>query len=243
METDMKLALITGGSRGIGREITRLFAAKGYKTIFLYNNSADAASSLSKECGAIGLRCDVSDPAEAEAACREIVNKYGCPDVLVNNAGVSYIGLFTDMSINDWYKVINTNLSAVFFFSKEIAKGMVSRHSGRIINIGSVWGNYGASCEAAYSASKAGVRGFTSALAKELGPSGITVNCVEPGVIMTDMCADFDGQTLDELKNSTSLCRLGTPADVANAVYFLASDEASFITGQFLGVDGGFPFG
>ena len=120
---------------------------------------------------------------------------------------------------------------------------MISRHSGRIINIGSVWGNYGASCEAAYSASKAGVRGFTSALAKELGPSGITVNCVEPGVIMTDMCADFDAQTLDELKNSTSLCRLGTPADVANAVYFLASDEASFITGQFLGVDGGFPFG
>ena len=239
----MKLALITGGSRGIGREITRLFSAKGYKTIFFYNNSESAAKTLSEETGAIAVKCDVSDPDAVKNACEMILNRYGCPDVLVNNAGVSNIGLITDLSNNDWYKVINTNLSSVFFLTKEIAKGMVLRHSGRIINIGSVWGNYGASCEAAYSASKAGVRGFTSALAKELGPSGITVNCVEPGVIMTDMCADFDEQTLEELKNSTSLCRLGTPADVANAVYFLASDEASFITGQCLGVDGGFPFG
>lgn len=239
----MKLALITGGSRGIGREITKLFAAKGYKTLFFYNNSADAAKQLSEETGAIGLKCDVSDPEAVSAVCAKVLEEYGCPDVLVNNAGISKIGLFTDLSTNDWYQIINTNLSSVFFLSKEIAKGMVSRHSGRIINIGSVWGNYGASCEAAYSASKAGVRGFTSALAKELGPSGITVNCVEPGVIMTDMCASFDDETLEELKNASSLCRLGTPADVANAVYFLASDEASFITGQFLGVDGGFPFG
>ena len=239
----MKIALITGGSRGIGREITRLFASKGYKTVFLYNSSSDAAQNLSDETGAIGLQCDVSEPAAVEAVCRKVVNEYGCPDVLVNNAGISHIGLFTELSNNDWYKIRDTNLSSVFFISREIAKGMISRHSGRIINIGSVWGNYGASCEAAYSASKAGVRGFTSALAKELGPSGITVNCVEPGVILTDMCAHFDEQTLDELKSSTSLCRLGSPEDVANAVYFLASDEASFITGQFLGVDGGFPFG
>lgn len=239
----MKLALITGGSRGIGREITKLFSAKGYKTVFFYNNSVDAAKQLSDETGAIGIRCDVSDSETVKNACQQVFSEHGCPDVLVNNAGVSKIGLFTELSNNDWYEIINTNLSSVFFLSREIAKGMISRHSGRIINIGSVWGNYGASCEAAYSASKAGVRGFTSALAKELGPSGITVNCVEPGVIMTDMCASFDESTLDDLKSSTALCRLGTPADVANAVYFLASDEASFITGQFLGVDGGFPLG
>jgi len=239
----MKTVLVTGGSRGIGREIVKLFATKGFKAVFFYNKSEAEAHSLMSETGAVGIKCDVSVVEALEKACKDLIENYGCPDVLVNNAGISKFGLFTETANKDWYEIINTNLSSAFFVSREIAKGMISRHSGRIINIGSVWGNYGASCEAAYSASKAGVRGLTSALAKELGPSGITVNCVEPGVIMTEMNACFDEETLSSLKDSTSLCRLGTPKDVANAVYFLASDEASFITGQFLGVDGGFPLG
>ncbi len=239
----MKTVLVTGGSRGIGREIVKLFTLKGFRAVFFYNKSEAEAQSLMSETGAIGIKCDVADCEAVEKACKAVTENYGCPDALVNNAGISKIGLFTETTNKDWYDVINTNLSSMFFVSREIAKGMISRHSGRIINIGSVWGNYGASCEAAYSAPKAGVRGLTSALAKELGPSGITVNCVEPGVIMTEMNACFDEETLSSLKDSTALCRLGTCADVANAVYFLDSDEASFITGQFLGVDGGFPLG
>ena len=161
-------------------------------------------------------------------------------DILVNNAGISETGLFTDMSGADWRRVIDTNLSSAFFLSRDVSREMIKQKSGRIINIGSVWGRCGASCEVAYSASKAGVRGLTLSMAKELGPSGITVNCVEPGVIATDMNSHFDSETMRELCDETPLCRIGQPEDVANAVMFLASDKASFITGQMLGVDGGF---
>lgn len=239
----MKSALITGGSRGIGKAITECFAKNGYTAVFLYAKNNEAAKATALESGAAAIRCDVSDPASVREACAEVEKLIGAPDVIVNNAGISNISLFQDVSDSQWSGIINTNLSSAFYVCRYFAPAMIQRHSGRIINIGSVWGKHGASCEVAYSASKAGLRGLTSALAKELGPSGITVNCIEPGVIMTDMCASFDEDTLNELKNATSLGRLGTPEDVANAVLFLASDAASFITGQFLGVDGGFPLG
>ena len=161
-------------------------------------------------------------------------------DVLVNNAGISLVGLFTDLRDEEWQRIANVNLGGAVIAAREVSRIMVSNHAGRIINVGSVWGRVGASCEVAYSATKAGLEGLTKALAKELGPSDITVNCIEPGVIATDMNRCFDTETLNALCDETPLCRIGTPEDVAEAVVFLASDAASFITGQILGVDGGF---
>ena len=236
----MKTALISGGSRGIGAECVRAFADCGYQTAFLYRSNEEKANLLAKETGAIAIKCDVSEPCEVHAALEKVKNELGDVDVLVNNAGVSFIGLIQDTDDATYRKVLDTNLSGAFYLCREVAPAMIKNGGGRIINIGSVWGKYGASCEVAYSASKAGLRGLTTALAKELGPSGITVNCIEPGVIKTDMNAHFDEQTLADLADATPLCRLGTPRDVADAVIFLASDKASFITGQCIGVDGGF---
>ena len=164
----------------------------------------------------------------------------GSVDVLVNNAGVSSQKLFTDITDEEWRRTIGVNLDGVFYCCREALKSMISRKSGVIINISSMWGEVGASCEVHYSASKAGVIGLTKALAKEVGMSGIRVNSITPGVIMTDMMSDFDENTINELKSETPLNRLGTPEDIARAALFLASDEASFITGQTLGVNGGF---
>lgn len=161
-------------------------------------------------------------------------------DVLINNAGVSSQKLFTDITDDDWRKTIGVNLDGVFYCCREVLPQMISRKNGVIINISSMWGEVGASCEVHYSASKAGVIGLTKALAKEVAPSGIRVNCISPGVIMTDMMSGFDDNTIEELKSETPLQRLGTPEDIASAALFLASDEASFITGQTLGVNGGF---
>lgn len=236
----MKTVLISGGSRGIGAACAELFAKNGYNVAFLYKSSDEKALNLAKALDAFAIKCDVCSSSEVKDAVNKVIERYGAIDVLVNNAGISYIGVFDSMTDGEWSSVINTNLSAAFYLCREVASGMIGAKYGRIINIGSVWGKYGASCEVAYSASKAGLRGLTLSLAKELGPSGITVNCVEPGVIETDMNAHFDEQTLGELADATPLCRLGTPMDVANAVLFLASDSASFITGQCVGVDGGF---
>ena len=161
-------------------------------------------------------------------------------DVLVNCAGVAQIKLFTELTDADWDRMISTDLSGSFYTCRAAAREMVKAHYGRMVNIGSVWGRVGASCEVHYSAAKAGIRGLTMALAKELGPSGITVNCVEPGVIDTEMNAILDEETRRTLAEETPLCRIGSTGDIADAVFFLASDRASFITGQCLGVDGGF---
>lgn len=161
-------------------------------------------------------------------------------DVLVNNAGVSSQKLFADITDEDWKKTTGVNLDGVFFCCREALKPMISKKNGVIINISSMWGEVGASCEVHYSATKAGVIGLTKALAKEVAPSGIRVNCITPGVIMTDMMADFDEKTVNELREETPLGRLGTPEDIAGAALFLASEDASFITGQVLGVNGGF---
>lgn len=236
----MKRVLITGGSRGIGAACVRKFRAAGDEVVFLYNKSVAQARALAEETGAIAIQIDVADGEALAVAVREAERRLGGIDVLVNNAGISLVGLLTDMSDDEWKRLLDVNLSAAVIASREASRKMVNQKSGRIINIGSVWGRVGASCEVAYSATKAGLEGLTRALAKELGPSGITVNCVEPGVIATDMNAGFDEATLSALCEETPLCRIGQPEDVANAVFWLASEGASFVTGQILGVDGGF---
>ena len=232
--------LITGGSRGIGKATVKRFAAEGHTVAFIYRNSDAAAKSLSEETGAFSIKADISNPTEAEGAVLTALSRLGGIDVLINNAGISEIKLFTDISNDSWEKMLATNLSGAFYVTREVSKSMISKKFGRIINIGSMWGKTGASCEVHYSASKAGLRGMTMALSKELGPSGITVNCIEPGVIATEMNACIDEETLSSLIDETPLCRLGTPDDVAALAYFLASNEAGFITGQVIGVDGGF---
>ena len=232
--------LITGGSRGIGEACVRAFCQKGNSVAFLYHTNHERAKTLADQTGAIAICADVSNSTSATAATQKAIEELGGIDVLVNNAGISQIKLFSDITDEDWRKMIDTNLSGAFYISREASRIMVTQHSGRIINIGSMWGKTGASCEVHYSASKAGLRGLTMALAKELGPSNITVNCIEPGVIETEMNAALDGSTRQELCDSTPLCRIGRAEEVAAVVSFLASEEASFITGQIIGVDGGF---
>ncbi len=232
--------LITGGSRGIGEACVRAFCQRGDCVAFLYRSNHERAHKLALETGAIAIAADISNATAATAATKEAIERLGGIDVLVNNAGISQIKLFSDITDEDWRKMIDTNLSGAFYTSREASRTMVAQHFGRIINVGSMWGKVGASCEVHYSASKAGLRGLTMALAKELGPSHITVNCVEPGVIDTEMNAALDEDVRRELCESTPLCRIGKAEEVAAVVCFLASKEASFITGQIIGVDGGF---
>lgn len=231
----MRNVLITGASRGIGAETARLFASKGDNVVINYNNSEAEAKKIASEIGATALRADVSNPDEV----KKMFEAAGEIDVLVNNAGISGFYMLDAMSDDDWKKMIDTNLSSAFYCSRAVLPRMISKKRGAIINVSSMWGINGAACEVAYSAAKAGLIGMTKALAKEVGPSGIRVNCVAPGIVDTDMNKEIDDKTLAELREETPLCRIGKPTDIAKAIYFLA-DEESFITGHILNVSGGF---
>ncbi len=235
-----KAAVITGASRGIGKAIAYALANDGYIPVINYNKSREAAEKIAAETGGIAVCADVSDRNAVSDMIETARKKFGGIDVLVNNAGISVTGLFTDISSEAEEQIIDTNIRGVFNCTKAVLPHMISRKYGRIINISSMWGEVGASCEVHYSATKAAVIGFTKALAKEVGLSWITVNCITPGVIMTDMNAEYSEEELNILKEETPLGKLGTPEDIASAVSFLASEKASFITGQILGVNGGF---
>ncbi len=234
----MKTALVTGGSRGIGSAIVRLLAAKGFKVAFTYNNAEDAAKKLSDETGSVCFKANFESADDTRAAVKNICNTLGNIDLIVNNAGICSFGVFNNITENEWARVMNVNLNAAYRVIQEALPFMLSKKDGCIINISSIWGVAGSSCEVAYSVSKAGIIGLTKALAKELAPSNIRVNCVCPGVIDTDMNKMLDDDTIDELKTETPLGRLGKAEEIAQAVCMLY--ENKFITGQILTVDGGF---
>ncbi len=240
----MKTAVITGAAKGIGAAIAVAFAKSGYKVVINYNKSEERARSLCQILNdtypteAVCIQADVSTPEGAKKLISESLSAFGDIDVLVNNAGIAQQKLFTDITDDDWQAMINTNLSSVFYVSREVTPFMVSRKKGSIVNISSIWGETGGSCEVHYSAAKAGVIGLTKALAKELAPSGITVNCVCPGVIRTDMLSSFTADDLKALAEETPVMRLGSPKDVADAVFYLGTNSG-FVTGQVLGVNGG----
>lgn len=231
----MNKVFITGGSRGIGAECVRAFSRAGYRVFFTYKNSADAAEALAAETGATAIRADVASPSDMALAAETA----GEVDVIVNNAGISQIKMFCDITEADWDRMFDVNIKGMFLTVKAFLSGMVNKKYGRIINISSMWGEEGGSCEVHYSASKAAVIGLTKALAKELGPSGITVNCVSPGVIATDMNKELSEADINALAEDTPVCRIGRASEVADTVMFLASDDAGFITGAVLPVNGG----
>ncbi len=240
-----KTAIVTGGAKGIGAAISSLLCCEGYNVVIAYNTSKALADKLALELtsrgySAIPYHLDVSDSKSVDDAISFTIKTFGKIDLLVNNAGIAQQKLLSDVTDLDWNNMMATNLTGCFNCCRAVIPHLVSQKSGCIINISSMWGIVGASCEAHYSAAKAGIIGLTKSLAKELGPSNIRVNCVAPGVIKTDMLKSFSADDLQELANETPLMRLGTPEDVANVVGFLASDKASFITGQTVSVDGGF---
>lgn len=240
----MKTVIITGASRGIGAETAKLFAKNGYATIINYNNSQEQAMALKQQLESQGccvdlFKADVSVYDECQAMVQYVIKKYKRIDVLVNNAGIAQIKPLFDVSEDDFDKMMNINFKSVFNMCKIVSDYMVSQKSGKIINLSSVWGEVGSSCETVYCASKAAVIGFTKALAKELGPSNINVNCVAPGFIQTDMNSCLDQQDIQQIVEETPLARVGLPQDVANAILFLAQESASFITGQVMHVGGG----
>jgi len=237
--------LITGGSRGIGAEIVRTFAEKDTNIVFCYKNNKESADGVvleanKKGANCIAVKCDVTNEVDVQKFVGFAMKFFGTIDVCVCNSGIAENCLLIDQTAEHIKEIIDTNLIGVINVCKEAAKVMVSNQSGKIVNISSMWGISGASCESVYSASKAGVIGFSKAIAKELGTNGINVNVVAPGVIETDMMKEFGGHIREQLKAQTVLNRLGTPQDVANVVKFLASEEASYITGQVISIDGGF---
>ena len=237
-----KIALVTGASGGIGSACARELAAKGYTVLAHANRNLAAARQLADELCQRGMDahamcCDLSDSRAVQAMCSEILHLYHHVDALVLCAGVSHTGLLTDMTDEQWHTVMDVNVSGSFYLMRALLPGMVSRREGGIVTISSMWGRSGASCEAAYSASKAAIIGLTQALAKELGPSGVRVNCVAPGVILTDMCASVDPEILQSMAEENCVGRNGKPEDVAKAFAYLA--DADFVTGQVIPVNGG----
>lgn len=243
--SDRKTVLITGASRGIGAETARIFAEKGYAVGVNYRNSKEKAESLAQELRGLGVPvklypADVSCRDQVDRMVEDFLGDFGRMDVLVCNAGIARQELFTDVTESVWREMLGVNLDGVFHCCQAALPDMIRRKAGKIITLSSMWGQVGASCEVAYSAAKAGVIGLTKALAKEVGPSGVTVNCVAPGVIETEMNGLLSQETKDALAEETPLERMGTPRDVAEAIWFLASEAGSFFTGQVLAPNGGF---
>lgn len=235
----MKNILITGGSRGIGQAMVRKFANGGYNVAFTYKSSVDAAEELAKETGALAITADSASEKEIAAAVAKAGKALGGIDVLINNAGISSYSLLQDLTLSEWNECIAVNLTSAFLYSREVIPYMLKNHEGRIINITSIWGLVGASCEVHYSTAKAGLIGFTKALAKELGPSGITVNAIAPGVIETDMNAHLSDYDLKALEDETPVGRIGKADEIASAALYLANEGSSFITGEVLNISGG----
>ncbi len=236
----MKTVLITGAGGGIGSAIAKAFAQEGYFPVLHYHHSQAQAEQLAETLHGMAVQADLSEISEIEKMTCQVLKETGHLDILVNNAGMSISGLLTDISPEMRQKLFSVNVLGAIECTRLFLPSMVHRKSGCILNISSMWGQAGASCEVDYSASKAALIGFTKALAQEVGLSGIRVNCIAPGVIQTRMLDCYDAQTLSELAGETPLNRLGTPEDIAQAAVFLCSEKAGFITGQILGVNGGF---
>ena len=240
-----KTVLISGGASGIGKELTLEFSKNKDNIIVLYNKSIQNLDSIEKECRSneseiLFIKCCLSNIYEIEQAVNKSLKKFKNIDVLINNAGISKMGLITDHSLNDIDEIININLKGSIILTQNILKNMIKNKSGNIINISSIWGMTGSSCEVLYSTTKAGIIGFTKALAKEVGLSNIRVNCIAPGYIDTDMNKEIDCQTIKYFKKNTPLGVIGQPSDISNLAIFLASNKSKFITGQIISPNGGF---
>ncbi len=239
-----KTVIITGASKGIGAATAILFAQNGYNVVLNYNNSVESAKILttslrSRGHSVVAMKADVSNRLETDLLIKETLYKFGRIDVLVNNAGISAVGLINDIDDIDVKRIFDVNLLGTYNCCKSVAPVMVNQKSGKIINIASMWGEVGSSCEVAYSASKAGVIGLTKALAKELAPSGINVNCVSPGIIDTTMNSNLTARDIDNFLENVPLLRIGYPEEIAGMVYYLAGENSDYITGQVIGVNGG----
>ncbi|MBQ9944292.1 MAG: SDR family oxidoreductase [Clostridia bacterium] len=235
----MKTALITGGSRGIGAQIVRTLSAAGWRVAFTYCRSEEKALALSAETGALALKCDARDEQQVSHASAQLLKAFRHVDALVHNAGTAWASLLQDMTCTQWDDLFSLHVKGAFLHTRALLPDMISRQTGNIVFITSMWGETGGSMEVGYSACKAALTGMMKALAKEVGPSGIRVNCVSPGVIETDMMNAYSAEDKAALRDETPLGRLGKTEDVAAAVKFLLSDDASFITGQTLSVNGG----
>lgn len=237
-----KVVVVTGGSRGIGAQIVKTLANENYKVILNYNNSKEQAEKIQQELLEQGneieiIKADVSKREETEKLIQFAINKFNKIDVLINNAGISQEGLFTDVTEEEWQKIINTNLNSVFYCNQQALKYMIPEQQGCIINISSIWGETGASCEVAYSTTKAAINGMTKALAKEVGPSNIRVNAIAPGIIDTDMNRNLTNEELEPIKEQIPLNKIGKALDIAKCVKWLVEDE--YTTGQIISINGG----
>lgn len=237
-----KVVVVTGGSRGIGAQIVKTLANENYKVILNYNNSKEQAEKIQQELLELGkeieiIKADVSKKEEAEKLIQFAINKFNKIDILINNAGISQEGLFTDVTEEEWQKIINTNLNSVFYCNQQALKYMIQEQQGCIINISSIWGETGASCEVAYSTTKAAINGMTKALAKEVGPSNIRVNAIAPGIIDTDMNKNLTIEERKQIKEQIPLNKIGKAIDIAKCVKWLIEDE--YTTGQIISINGG----
>ena len=235
----MRTVLITGGSRGIGAACVRAFAQAGWRVAFLYRKSQTEAEAIAEATGALAMQADVCSSAQVDGAVARVLADFRHIDALINNAGQSLTRQIQDTTDEEWRRMLDENLTSAFYTTRAVLPGMISRREGRIVNVSSIWGLVGGSMEVAYSAAKAGLLGFTKALAQEVGPSGITVNAVAPGATRTDMLNEYSDETLRAIERETPLGRLCEPAEIARTILWLCGEDAAMLTGQVLSPNGG----